>query len=39
VNLATLEAVVPQRPAALGDLLALDARSRDGARQVIARMG
>ena len=38
VNLATLEAVVPQRPAGLGDLLALDARSREGARQAIARL-
>ena len=38
VNLATLEAVVPQRPRALEDLLALDARAREGARRVIARL-
>jgi 1-deoxy-D-xylulose-5-phosphate reductoisomerase len=38
VNLATLDAVVPCRPAALGDLLALDAQSRDAAEQAISRL-
>jgi 1-deoxy-D-xylulose-5-phosphate reductoisomerase len=38
VNTATLEAVVPARPQALGDLLALDAQAREGARQAIARL-
>jgi 1-deoxy-D-xylulose-5-phosphate reductoisomerase len=38
VNTATLEAVVPARPQALDDLLALDAQAREGARQAIARL-
>ena len=32
VNVSTLERVIPEKPASLGDLLALDARSRDTAR-------
>jgi 1-deoxy-D-xylulose-5-phosphate reductoisomerase len=36
VNLATLEAVVPSKPEALADLLALDARAREAARRTIA---
>ncbi len=39
VNLATLEAVVPSKPAALDDLLALDARAREAARRAIAAFG
>jgi 1-deoxy-D-xylulose-5-phosphate reductoisomerase len=39
VNLATLEAVVPSKPHALADLLALDARTRQVARERIARLG
>jgi 1-deoxy-D-xylulose-5-phosphate reductoisomerase len=39
VNLATLEAVVPSKPHAMADLLALDARARQAARQRIARLG
>lgn len=38
VNLATLEAVAPSKPGSLGDLLALDARSREAAGQAIARL-
>jgi 1-deoxy-D-xylulose-5-phosphate reductoisomerase len=38
VNLATLEAVVPSKPQALADLLALDARARQAARERIARL-
>jgi 1-deoxy-D-xylulose-5-phosphate reductoisomerase len=36
VNLATLERVVPSKPEALADLLALDARARQAARAAIA---
>jgi 1-deoxy-D-xylulose-5-phosphate reductoisomerase len=36
VNLATLERVVPSKPQALDDLLALDARARRAAREAIA---
>jgi 1-deoxy-D-xylulose-5-phosphate reductoisomerase len=36
VNLATLEAVQPERPATLADLLALDARARAAAEQAVA---
>jgi 1-deoxy-D-xylulose-5-phosphate reductoisomerase len=39
VNLATLEAVVPSKPQALADLLALDARARQVARERITRLG
>src|SRR4051812_4854537 len=39
VNLATLEGVVPSKPQALADLLALDARARQVARERIARLG
>jgi 1-deoxy-D-xylulose-5-phosphate reductoisomerase len=39
VNLATLEAVRPSKPGALADLLALDAESRQTARQAIGRLG
>jgi len=39
VNLATLEAVVPSKPQALADLLALDARARQAARERIVRLG
>jgi 1-deoxy-D-xylulose-5-phosphate reductoisomerase len=38
VNLATLEAVAPSKPQSLGDLLALDAQSRDAAGRAIARL-
>jgi 1-deoxy-D-xylulose-5-phosphate reductoisomerase len=38
VNLATLEKVAPRRPGSLADLLALDAQSRDAARQAIRRI-
>ena len=38
VNLATLEAVSPSKPGSLGDLLALDAQSRDAAQQAIGRL-
>jgi 1-deoxy-D-xylulose-5-phosphate reductoisomerase len=36
VNLATLAAVVPSKPASLDDLLALDAQSRAAAQQLVA---
>ncbi len=39
VNLATLEAVTPSKPESLEDLLGLDARSREAADRVIARLG
>ena len=39
VNLATLEAVQPSKPQALADLLALDAESRQAARQAMSRLG
>lgn len=39
VNLATLERVVPSKPQALADLLALDERSRQAARAFIAASG
>lgn len=39
VNVATLEAVVPSKPEALADLLALDARARLSARDCIVRLG
>ncbi|KQT07647.1 1-deoxy-D-xylulose-5-phosphate reductoisomerase [Ramlibacter sp. Leaf400] len=39
VNLATLERVVPSKPQALADLLALDERSRQAARAYIAASG
>jgi 1-deoxy-D-xylulose-5-phosphate reductoisomerase len=38
VNTATLESLVPARPQALDDLLALDAQAREGARRAIARL-
>jgi 1-deoxy-D-xylulose-5-phosphate reductoisomerase len=38
LNLATLEAVVPVRPASLADLLALDAQARADATQAIGRL-
>jgi 1-deoxy-D-xylulose-5-phosphate reductoisomerase len=38
LNLATLEAVVPARPASLSDLLALDAQVRAAATQAIGRL-
>ena len=38
VNVATLSAVVPQAPALLGDLLALDLQSREAAERAIARL-
>jgi len=38
LNLATLEAVVPARPASLTDLLALDAQARAAAAQAISRL-
>ena len=38
LNLATLEAVVPARPASLADLLALDAQARAAAAQAISRL-
>jgi 1-deoxy-D-xylulose-5-phosphate reductoisomerase len=37
VNLETLEAITPSKPESLGDLLGLDARSREAAGRVIAR--
>ena len=39
VNLATLDAVQPGRPASLQDLHALDAQSRQAAEAAIARLG
>ena len=39
VNLATLDAVRPSKPASLEDLLGLDARSREAAAGAIARLG
>jgi 1-deoxy-D-xylulose-5-phosphate reductoisomerase len=39
VNLATLERVVPSKPEALADLLALDARARQAARGAISACG
>jgi 1-deoxy-D-xylulose-5-phosphate reductoisomerase len=39
VNLATLERVTPSNPQALADLLALDDRARQAARQAIAAFG
>jgi len=39
VNLETLEAVAPSRPASLEDLLALDACARAAAQQVVRRLG
>lgn len=39
VNEAVLNAVVSARPECLDDLLGLDRRSRDAARQVVARWG
>jgi 1-deoxy-D-xylulose-5-phosphate reductoisomerase len=39
VNLATLQQLVPSKPQALADLLALDDRARALARQSIARLG
>ncbi|MFZ4288099.1 1-deoxy-D-xylulose-5-phosphate reductoisomerase [Variovorax sp. HJSM1_2] len=38
VNLATLETVLPSKPASLDDLLALDAQSRAAAQQLVARL-
>jgi 1-deoxy-D-xylulose-5-phosphate reductoisomerase len=38
VNLATLDALVPSKPQALADLLAIDTQAREAARRVIARM-
>ena len=38
VNLATLEAVSPQQPATLDDLLALDAQARRAAQAVVVRL-
>ncbi len=38
LNLATLQAVVPARPAALADLLALDAQARAAATQAMGRL-
>ena len=38
LNLATLEAVVPARPASLADLLALDDQARAAATQAISRL-
>ncbi|MCG2595031.1 1-deoxy-D-xylulose-5-phosphate reductoisomerase [Ramlibacter sp. XY19] len=38
VNLETLAAVTPSKPASLGDLLAIDAQARAAARQAIARL-
>ena len=37
-NLATLEAVSPQQPATLDDLLALDAQARRAAQAVVVRL-
>ncbi|MES2787535.1 MAG: 1-deoxy-D-xylulose-5-phosphate reductoisomerase [Pseudomonadota bacterium] len=39
VNLATLEAVTTSKPESLGDLLALDERSRVAAQAAISRLG
>jgi 1-deoxy-D-xylulose-5-phosphate reductoisomerase len=39
VNEATLEAVQTVRPENLTDLLGIDRRSREAARQVIGRLG
>jgi 1-deoxy-D-xylulose-5-phosphate reductoisomerase len=39
VNLETLETVTTASPQSLEDLLALDAMSRDAARQVVRRVG
>jgi 1-deoxy-D-xylulose-5-phosphate reductoisomerase len=39
VNIETLQATVPAAPHSLEDLLALDAQSRDVARQVVRRIG
>lgn len=39
VNLETLESVTPASPQSLEDLLALDALSRDAARQIVGRIG
>jgi 1-deoxy-D-xylulose-5-phosphate reductoisomerase len=39
VNLATLAAVLPSKPATLQDLLAVDAQARAAANQAIARLG
>ncbi|MDP3619594.1 MAG: 1-deoxy-D-xylulose-5-phosphate reductoisomerase [Ramlibacter sp.] len=39
VNLATLEAVATSKPESLGDLLALDERSRVAAQAAISRLG
>lgn len=39
VNIETLQATVPAAPHSLEDLLALDAQSRDTARQVVRRIG
>jgi 1-deoxy-D-xylulose-5-phosphate reductoisomerase len=38
VNDATLNAVAPQAPASLGDLLALDMQSREAAKHAIAHL-
>lgn len=38
VNEATLSAVTCDRPESLGDLLQLDARSREGARRVVSEL-
>ena len=38
VNLETLAAVAPSKPASLGDLLAIDAQGRAAARQAITRL-
>ncbi len=38
VNLATLEALAPSKPQSLGDLLALDALSREAAHRAISRL-
>ncbi|MCY1372591.1 1-deoxy-D-xylulose 5-phosphate reductoisomerase [compost metagenome] len=37
VNLETLEAVMPSKPASLADLLALDASAREAANAAAAR--
>ena len=38
VNEATLSSVTCDRPESLGDLLQLDARSREGARRVVSEL-
>ena len=38
LNLATLQAVSPERPGSLEDLLALDAQSRQAAERVVSRL-